>query len=482
LYNYYDWLGYDYDTNTGGSLDLPQWISETGETYDSYKMIEVTAYRAKGYGSFGSFEYYFGAAEIISVPNGAEFIFGAVPTFLEPYRTSLPEPSAPAGSFDVFFFRPYKAEFFRSTRVNYMSLVKGFEGDTRTIPELPIISSTTDRKVRLSYYAKNTLEPIPDLTSIYWNVKDVELTANIPYQLPIKNCVLGTLICSDSSVKALIQALPTQSGKYSYSDLFPENITSLMTYWNGISPNTTTNIIRKLAANNNAWNNADLSGNVDLNVDINHPMFAVDNDRSIAWHITTQSDGSYGNLNMDSPRLIELHTALNASQYLLEEPAVVGTGTVANPQTPAKHKLDWYVKNSAKIEAVWKALGGDKYSINEIDNTRDRVSTLAWYVENIARVLGVRVDADGMIDSVREADLYTRKVVNNPRYDKNGYSMNSFGRYGRFTPHLTNSNGLKAYDKIADLPQMIEACFEHLNRSIGTQQGTEITVDRKSVV
>jgi hypothetical protein len=372
----------------------------------------------------------------------------------------------------------------------YLDLVSGYALDSRSIPSNPIVTPTESKAITIKYYQRNELEPISDLTSIAWRVFNCDLVQNVPIKLPISNCVMGTLYINDLSIVSLLTNLSTVSGKYHYRYLFPDYLVELFTYWrslltnNTLPSNTLTITLRKLAANNNVWNNAQL-GN-DINFDITHPMFAIDDSRTNNWYISPQTDGSYGNLIMDSPRIIELHTALNATQYLTETPAIIGTGTITNPQTPATHKLDWYIKNSSiptaitdKITAIWKALGGDIFGTYTEPTTGekvDRYSNLGWYIQNIARVLGLRVDEKGYIDSVREDKYYIREIIDDPQYDKNAYSKNSFGRYGRLTPHLTNSNGKRAWDKIADIPQMIEAVMEHQNRSLGIQAGTEIEV------
>lgn len=371
----------------------------------------------------------------------------------------------------------------------YFDLMDGYELDSRIIPSEPTITSSTDKKVTLKYYQRNTLESLPNLRSICWRVFECELKANIPFKLPIKDIVLGTLHGSDSTVLALITATPTLAGCYPFSALLPSSINDLFQAWNTLYDNQPFNssnelvhpqviTLRKLAANNNVWNNSNLANNLDINFDITHPMFAIDSQRAYDWHISPQSNNNgIGTLIMDSPRTIEIHTALNASNYLIESPAVIGTGTPQNPQTPALHKLDWYIKNGnvgEKLTQVWKALEAWKYSFNDIDDSKMRVSNLGYLIENIARVLGIRVNANGEIDHSQEKQHYQRSIVNNPIYDKRAYSTNCFGKYGRLTPHLSNSNGKEAWDKFADIPQMLEALAEHQNRSLGIQQGTEI--------
>jgi hypothetical protein len=380
---------------------------------------------------------------------------------------------------------------------NYISLVSGYSLDDRKIANYPLVKPKASRTINIGYYRQNKLEGIEGLISIDWMTYSITVSANISIVLPIVDCVLGTLFCDDIDTSRLIVGIELPSDKYPFKYLFNSSISDLFAEWTAIYttkqsmiaplpaiPPEAENIIltqeietsrtlRALGANNNVWKNKFIPVE-DLNVDPTHPMFLVDEKRAYNWHIAPQTNNSgIGTLIMDSPRTIEIHAALNASQYLLEQPAIIGTGTIEYPQTSAKHKLDWYIKLPAK------ALGGSKYATyidNKTGDELDRVSNLGWFVENIARVLGLRVDEKAYIDSTKEEDYFTREIINNPTYDKNAYSKNSFGRVGRLTPHLTNSNGSKAYDKIADIPQMMEACFEHLNRSIGIQQGTEIEV------
>jgi hypothetical protein len=363
--------------------------------------------------------------------------------------------------------------------VNYISLLSGYSEDPRVILDTPTVIPAISELVTIAYYRENKLESIPGLRSIDWMRYEINTYIGIPIVLPITDCVLGTLNISSASLKAKLINTVFPLINYAAIFYFQEYLDQLFLEWYNlpILP-TRSSRFRAITANNDIWHNhSNLTNDVDF--DIAHPMFAVDHQRAYDWHIAPQSNNNgIGTLIMDSPRTIEIHTALNASQYLVEAVAIIGNGTTQNPQIPALHKLDWYIRNSAsdKITAIWKALGGDKFATNDINSEIDRVTTLGWYIENIARVLGLRFDAEGMIDAEKEQRLYLRQVINDPRYDRNGYSKNSFGRFGRLTPHLSNSHGTKAFDKFADIPQMIEACFEHVNRAIGIQQGTEIKV------
>ncbi len=387
-------------------------------------------------------------------------------------------------------------------RPTYINLAIGYVLDTRLFPDEPTIVPTENKTVKIGYYQWNYLEKLPGLVSIDWVVYERELTKNISIKLPVKKCVFGTLHCSDIATKTAIQSLPTIANSYPYNNYFPEALPSIFTHWRALYaasaildiPIGATNVVlttetgrtlRVIGANNDRWLNRPLlSQTPDSNILQYHPMFDIDNTRAYNWHIAPQfdtdgKDKGRGVLEMDSIRTIEIHAALEAANNYKEVAEIIGTGTAANPQQAAKHTVFWYIKNVEKINTIWKVLGGDKFATYVDPATQvkvDRVSTLGWYVENIARVLGLRVDEKAYINSNEEEKTYTRTILTNPIYNKNAYSKNSFGRYGRLTPHLTNSNGLQAYDKVADIPQLLEAQFEHLNRSLGIQQGTEIEV------
>lgn len=320
----------------------------------------------------------------------------------------------------------------------YRDLVGGYSLDSKTIPSEPTITSVVDATIKIQYYQENKLEPIPDLKSICWRVFTCDLKHDTPYRLPIKDCVLGTLYIDNASVLSQLMSLPTVSGCYSWASLLPESIPDLFNNWsilfNASNSNPTGAIIHpqtiklhKLAANNNAWNNADLSSNIDIDFDITHPMFHVDDARAYDWHIKPVLEG-VGSLLMDSPRIINIHAALEA----------------------------------------------DKYAVNELDDTKPRYTSLGYYIEKIAWLLGHRLDANGDIDRNREQKLLTRKTLNNPTYEKNAYHTNSFGHWGYLFPHLTNDFSGNPYDVVYDIPQMLLALFEHINRSLGVQQGTKI--------
>ncbi|MGL6343338.1 MAG: hypothetical protein ACRC80_29890, partial [Waterburya sp.] len=287
---------------------------------------------------------------------------------------------------------------------NYISLLSGYELDTRTIPDYPTIIPTEAKSITISYYRENKLEPIENLRSIDWMMYECNLISGTPYTLPIKDCVLGTLHSSDSTILIQLSQLPVLANKYLWSDLLPEAIPSLFSGWYQIYDAQNIDPLNrpifpeerrltKIAANNNIWNNANLSNNLDINFDINHPMFAIDNTRAYNWHIAQQNNNGIGTLIMDSPRTIEIHAALDAS----------------------------------------------KWAVNPEDPTLPRVDNLGWRINRGNEVLGIRVKPDGTIDEELEKTTNRRlHAEGSEQNDEQDYNPNCFGKKGMLVRHLPN--------------------------------------------
>jgi hypothetical protein len=343
----------------------------------------------------------------------------------------------------------------------YIDLLSGYNLDPRVKSTSKCrLLSPTDKTVAISYYRENTHESIPGLRSIDWRSFDIILAANIPYYIDLSFAVLGTLNTSDESISKQIKDTTTAANEYPFGAYFNDSLPALFAYWqsfysdrvpatptapNGYTVNRTEtskhldSIVRKIAANNNHWNNADLSANIDINADSSHPMFAIDENRSNVWHLNPQTEG-IGSLIMDSTRTIEIHAALNAG----------------------------------------------KYAVNELDATKDRVTNIGYLVENACRVLGLRLDANGNIDRAAERAKYLPATLNQPtlgEVDASGkyqnYDLTCWGKRGRMTPHLPTTytpdgKATKLYDVFHDLPQMLEALLRQLDVSLSIQHGSEI--------
>jgi hypothetical protein len=385
---------------------------------------------------------------------------------------------------------------------NYRDLADRYLADNRVRPpDNPTLTLSKSGTIKISYYRHNPHESIPGLVSIDWMEYAVVVKANTPTLFPIINPVFGTLIINGDSelvteIKQKLAAITLLGNQYGYSYYFHVgNLPAIWAEWVAIynaiplpvKPSNSLSFRRKeyteyyqpivnvLAANNNVWNNSTFAVS-DINFDVTHPMFEVNDTRAYNWHVRPQpQDKGIGDLLMDSPRTIEIHKALQAQNYLTDDGSNEPTG---------QHTLDWFIKNSAsdKIIKIWKALGGDKFATNSLDPLVDRVSNLGWYVQNIARVLGIRVDDNGKIDRAKERSIYQPLTLQNPNYgdSNNNYSLTCWGDKGRVSPYLPNTykdGKLQTlFDVYADIPQMLEACMRQLNTSLSIQHGSEIRV------
>jgi hypothetical protein len=337
---------------------------------------------------------------------------------------------------------------------NYSDLIGNYLADNRTRPpDNPSITLSKSGKVNISYYRRNPYEPIPALISIDWMEYTVEIEQD-------KSVISGSdELVTEIQDKLSKISLPVDRYSYSYylySGNTPAVWNEWLTIYNSVvlppKPVSITNfsdrdyleysqpIFRVLAANNNVWNNSTVSIN-DLNIDVNHPMFKVDDNRTFRYHFKIQSDHSYGNLTMDSPKLVEIHKALDAQ----------------------------------------------KYSRNELDPTLPRLANLGWHINRQSEVIGVRVDANGKINVESEKTKTRHLVKPDEQIDQTKYGGNSFGSEGmlvRRLPNYFDNNQIKSGGivEIHDLTQLMLEMLDQLNLAIGLQESGAIEINHGGTV
>jgi hypothetical protein len=362
--------------------------------------------------------------------------------------------------------------------------------------KLDLSTSITPSKtgiIKLHYYLledeiqadfDGVLHPTVSIQTLQLN-----LTKSIPYQLNIKAvpCSISLEgdndLCNDIRIK-----LNTANQK-----CFPEYLPVIKSHWENLyelnkitllnSPHLVTSIeltsTPYIWAATPRWNQQSIADrNTEQGIGEYIPSsFIYDK------YFKPQPDGTFGGYIMpDSALVKKIANSLNVDEYQLEVPEIVGTGTVDNPQTPALHKLDWYIRNSAgsKVTAIWKALGKDKYAVNELDNTKDRVPNIGFLVQQIARLLGYDPDANGNIDN----DL--QKTVNETQcadirkpLDTDNYSPYGFGKKGIAIANLPNDydgsnpkNG--GGSLVTNIPNLMLELHSQLNKSLGIQDSSNI--------
>jgi hypothetical protein len=381
----------------------------------------------------------------------------------------------------------------------YYDLIYNYKLDNRTVPNEITLLSSVNTTVRVGYYRRNPLERYSEktnvLTTLDYANKLITLKAGIEQKIPIENIVLGTLHLSNSSV----QIISTQSNTYydpKYLKFDTALIAELFSQWMNLydleierqeleypyffpkTPNTTNPIastgkdLKILAAYNNYWQNGNTYSNLDNdpNHTPNHPLFNTDLNpvdipehpvfyRDLAYvrisdyrydpqpetkvyrdYFEPQSNGSFGRLVMDSPRIIEMRD---------------------------------------KVDSIFNALDAQKYSTNDVDLALPRVSNLGWHINRQSEILGIRVDANGVIDRQKEKDKYNPQILNNPQYAEGDYGVTCWGKYGMVIPRLiTEYDGSgqirQPYHVVYDLPQIVRAFQGDIDTALSLQHGTEI--------
>jgi hypothetical protein len=359
---------------------------------------------------------------------------GHLPLQIEPHRLTL----------SVEYFRNTNIATLQVNKPNYCSLVGGYSLDSRAIPNLPVIIPVITKTVTISYYRQNKLEPIPNLKTICWMVYTCDLVKDKPYHLQIEDCVLGTLHCSDPTVLSLITSLPTISGSYQWLDLLPGSIPDLFATWYALYDATNDNptdadifnevrLARKIAATNNFFNNATLGS--DLNPDLNHPMFAVDSQRSYDWHYKLVAEG-IGDLVMDSPRIMAIAAVLDALNLAFD------------PNTGLP-----------------------------------RVANLGHLITMIASLLGYRPEPDGTFSPAKEKERVRMIINKNTEVDPTKVGVNNFGVAGMVLRRINNYfKGNKISNDrcviVRDIPQLLAEYQDQLNLAIGLQESSAIEIHK----
>jgi hypothetical protein len=343
---------------------------------------------------------------------------------------------------------------------NYKSLVKGYYLDVRKLPKSqPIIPAKT-QQVKIGYYRESTSDP---RLAIEWMHYTLDLVKRVPYFLPIEYPVLGTFYCDDDAIGSQIRNLHSDSDYYPYAYLFDESLPSIFNDWNALyqaklnqplnipdlgAGTTIENIsyfyyeqisrtLRAMGGNNNVWNNRDTPTD-DINLDLTHPFWIVDNDRSYDWWFAPQSDQSYGTVTMHNPKIDEIRDALNAG---------------------------YYSKNPTTGEA--------------------RVANLGHLVENIAALFGYRPEPDGTLSHDKEKAKVRTVISKDNPVDPSKVGVNSFGEQGMVVRRLNNAFTGKEITAnecvlVRDLPQLLAEYQDQINLALGLQESSAISVETQN--
>jgi hypothetical protein len=351
-------------------------------------------------------------------------------------------------------------------RADYRDLISGNALDGRSLPRNVKAIATSTRKIRYGYYRRNRQETHPSLvTSLDWVFGELQVTKNKKYTLPLIDPVLGTLI-TDGKTNTELTGI-THPSSYPARFLFPDQLGDLFDHWDTLylavptipppayplansqviteagayyrPPDATTLIItttyaplvRVMAASNDRWGWGTLTAAKDR-PSAEHQIFQFNHH---ALFDEIQPDGSYGKYMVDSPRLLEIHAALQADYY----------GSPVDGQLPAVN---------------YRVLA-----------------------EKIAALLGYRPEKmDGKHDVMKEKQ-HTRQFFNGDERNTEGqYGGNYFGDKGLLVRRLPNQFAKDGsiehggFVGVPDIPHLLKEVLDQLSIAIGGQESGAIEI------
>lgn len=341
----------------------------------------------------------------------------------------------------------------------YLDLVQGYYLDDRTPAKLAKIKPKKNQLLQIGYYRQNHQEPVAGLISIDWFSYGINLEKDKQIYLPIHGCVLGTLWISDPQIESQISLMPNQADEYSVSDYFPSAVPDLFSHWESLyaaedakifpvhpgslitesESHQVSSTLKILGANNDVWKNGTVVE--DVGIDLDHRMFYFEEQRTFDYHFKPQSDGSLGDVVMDSPRIVEL----------------------------------------------WNHFCSETPYENDIDKDNPRLDTHGKRLKRTSEILGYRINANGEIDKKTEEE-HTRHIVPpKSRIDKTKYGGNSFGSHGihiRRLPNHFDRNAIKEGGVVAihDLAQLMLEILDQLNLAIGIQEAGAIELKHEGEI
>lgn len=353
---------------------------------------------------------------------------------------------------------------------NYIDLVRGFRLDPRSnnFDQNILAVANSSRTIEYGCYCRNQYEShLRLLDSLDWRAGKINVVAGQQYTLPLKNCVLGTLI-TDRNTRDELMIAVSPTGIYPYKYLFKDNLADLFTEWNflftdlldnqqvypfastyiSMSADESSNqtiltfskkiyeykpIVRIMAANNDRWGHTSpvVAQNRPL---INHTIFNFDHQDLFE---SPQPDDSYGTYMTDSPRLLE----------------------------------------------IWRALGAGDYAtyINDIGQQMPRITNIGWMVMKLGEIMGIRRKPNGKYLSDADQTKLNRTRLNNPTWPAGDYDTKSWGNEGYALRHLPTAyvEGQRQdhqYDLVTSFPQMFEALIDQIDLGQGLQHTSEIRI------
>lgn len=184
-------------------------------------------------------------------------------------------------------------------------------------------------------------------------------------------------------------------------------------------------------------------------------------------------------------QILSLHEVVNDSQRVTPSQSIS-----FSDQKYYNENRD--MPDSIRVKEIHAALNAQTFAYDE--NNNDRIANLGYYIERIARVLGISVNSDGTIRSIRQ-----KKVIEKGQPIPAGWSFGQFGinkggstqgqegghsdeyrdgivyeqRSNQLKPSLFNLQEIELaegdYTLCENLPQYIDEMLDDLDKALGWQ-------------
>jgi hypothetical protein len=157
--------------------------------------------------------------------------------------------------------------------------------------------------------------------------------------------------------------------------------------------------------------------------------------------------------------------------------------------------------DSVRIKEIHEALQADKFCKDDKNPENRRVANLGYYIERIARILGISVNSDGSVRSIRQSRFIPQGEVIPPGWSIGQWGRNQGGskdgqpggkaeedrdglvyevRSGRFDVNEKTGEATQiqegGYVLVENLPQLLHIIMDDFDKALGMQEAGAMAI------